>query len=257
MKLKYFLSLVGIDIVFLFSLYFFFLFIVTKIQTLMAGFQNYTDQLGGIENVMMTNMSNIDFTQLNTVTESMKGLLSTVLFYFFLGALGAFVLFCLSQGINWSLAYNLLKNKFKIDKTYILRFIISSLFIVSLGVFLFYRLLASARFLFLGKLLNETFSNSDLFKMISYGILLILLIYFAFVFYTLLNKYKFSEIFKHILENLKLKSFLIFLGGLFGILLIIYLFLQLQIYSLGVYLVEVVLISVIIEKFRVYLLRIL
>jgi len=237
MKLKNFLSLVGIDLVFLFSLYFFFLFIVKKLQTSMMEIQTYTDKIGGMENIMMTNMSNMDFTQLNTLTESMKGLLSTILFYFFIGALGAFVLFCLFQGINWSLAYNFLKNKVKVDKKYVLRFSISSLFIVSLGVFLFYNLLVSARFLFLGQLLNETMNGSDLFKMVSYGILLVLVIYFAFIFYTLLNKYKFNEIFKHILENLKVKSFLVFLGGLFGVLLIIYLFFQLQIYCVGLYFV--------------------
>ncbi len=255
MKLKYFCSLVGIETAFLFSFYFFLLFIINKLRSLMSEVQSYTADIGNIESIMSQNMSLVDLDKLSLVTGTFKDTLSKFLGYIFLGILGIFLLYSLFQGINWNLAYNFLKDKFKINYKYLLKFSLVSIIVLSLSIFFSYHILLSARYLLVGKLLSSTIDPNSLFKLIAYCLLLILWLYISFIFYALLSKYNLKETIKKFMENLKIKSFLYFLVGFFGVLFVIYIFLQLQIQSIIVYLVEIVIISIIVEKFRIYLLR--
>lgn len=253
MKLKYFCSLIGIDVAFLISLYVFLLFIVKKLQSFMFELQSHTAEIGNLETAMTQNMSLINIEKLGILTENLKGMLSGMLFYFFIGILGAYLLYCLFQGINWSLAYNFLQRRVKVDKKYLLKFSLVSIGFLTLGLYLFYHILVSARFILLSTLVS--FDYGSLFKLIGFSILWILLIYFSFISYTLLIRYDLGEAIKHILENLKTKTFLYFLLSFFGVLAVIYLFLQVQFFNIATYIVEIVLISLIVEKYRVYLLK--
>lgn len=255
MKLKYFFSLISIDTAFLFSLYFFLLFIIGKLRDLMSEVQSYTIDIGSIESLMSKNMSLVDLDKLSLVTGTFRDTLSKFLVYVFIGALGIFLLYSFFQGINWNLAYNFLKNKFKIDYKYVLKFSLVSIFVLSLGIFFSYHILLSARYLLVGKLLSSTIDPNSLFKLIAYCLLLVLWLYISSIFYALLNKYNLKETIKRFMENLKIKFFLYFLISLSAILIVIYLFLNLQIQNIITYLVEIVILSIIVEKFRIYLLK--
>lgn len=255
MKLKYFSFLVGIDMVFLVSAYFFLLFIANRLRGLMSNLQGYTTELGGIENIMLQNISMMDYNKLNALTGTLKSALSEILGYFFIGVFGIFLLYCTFQGMNWNLAYNFLKSKVKIDYKYVLKFSAASIVFLSLGLFLFYRLLLSARYILLGRLVYTNFVYTDVFKLAGYGILLLLLFYFSFVFYALLNKYKLWEAARNSVNKIDAKNFLYFLASFFSAAAVIFLFLRFGIQTAVVYLVEIAAISLIVEKYKIYLLK--
>lgn len=255
MKLKYFCYLIGIDAAFLISFYFYLVFMIGKLKNVLLNLQDYASQIGGIEKLLPENLNTIDYNKLQLVTNDLKGILSGILVYFFVCMLGVFLLYCLFQGINWNLAYNFLKNKFKLNYKYVLKFSLASVAFLSLGMFLFYHLLLNARFFLLGKLMEVSYDYTNILKIAAFGILWILLTYYSFIFYALLNSNSFGKTIKDSIKKINAKNFLYFLASFFCVAAIIILFLRLGVQNIAVYFVEIITISLIVEKYRIYLLK--
>ena len=242
--------LIDFSFVLLFFSFFYYLFVKIKAYGLLL--QEVGFDLTNIENVIADNIDLLNSQLLMNNLKVVSELSQKISFLFFVLLVGCFLLYCLFQSIQWSYILNNLKNY----KRYVWKFILVSLVSFSLTLYILWHILIKVRPIFLNYFSGIS-SSSFILKLIILVILLLILWFYTFICYVYLGKGKFIDSLKKTLSFFDKKVIFNYILSVIAVVFVLIIFNQFNLVGLFWWIIELLWILLIVNRYRYYLVKIL
>ena len=205
--IKQFLVFLLIDFLFVFCAFTFIKFMLNKVKDYFLNLQTLNLDFESMGESLLQNASNLNLDLLGNNLDIINTVAQKVMFYSLYTLIGIFLLYCISQAVQWNLVFN--KLKFKHFGRYLLKFILINIPIFLVLIYIFYGIMYNLRGLVFNSWIENTYLESQFSYSGSFPILFVLIIlflaviYFTINLYILMNKYKFKEALVNSFNNFK------------------------------------------------------
>jgi len=214
-NLKNLAKLVLVDFVLVSLLYYIIKYSLNKIRNFYNLIQEMGVQVDSFGAVLKNNASLADINELAGRLDLISELGNKILLLFLLLFFSSFIIYTISQSVNWNLALN--NFKLKDYKNYLKKSALINIPVFIIVYYLLFKLIVNARIFILGYWFENFFDRKIFLSIALFLFLLLVLIYLSFYVYVLLSKYSLRESLMQLTKVYykKPKNFLVFLAALF------------------------------------------
>ncbi len=178
--------LVFIDFIALSLFYFFTRYVIQTVRNYYQIIQGLTPQIDQTGLVLQQNSSLFDMNSLGSNLDTISLLSNKIIFLFFLLALFSFLIYNISQSINWNLALN--EFKLKNYRSYLKKFTIINIPAFFILTYLVFKIIVRLKDFILKYWFGSFFNTKEFFIIFFLGLIFIIIIYFKFYLYKSINK---------------------------------------------------------------------
>ncbi len=180
-----------IDFIALALFFYFTRYVIQTVRDYYQIIQNLTPQIDQFGVVLQQNSSLFDMNALAGNLEVISSMSNKIFLLFLLLALASFLIYNISQSINWNLSLN--EFKFKNYKKYLKRFTIISIPSFIILIYLGFKLIVLLRTFILDFWFENYFNTKEFFIILLLSLISLKIIYLKFELYKLINNHSLKD----------------------------------------------------------------
>ena len=220
LNLKNLLKLVLVDFIALALFYYFTKYVIQTIRDYYQIIQSLTPEIDKFGFVLQQNASLFEMNKLAENLDTVSQISNKILLLFLLLGLVSFLLYNISQSINWNLSLN--EFKLKGFKTYLRRFTLISIPGFLILSYLGFKIIVLLRTFILDFWFENYFDTKLFFIILAFSLISLIIIYLKFDLYKLINKHSLKDSL-YLLKRI-FKEYLVFGSFLIAVFLSVFLF---------------------------------
>ncbi len=221
LNIKNLSKLVLVDFIALALFYYFTKYVIQTIRDYYQIIQGLTPEIDKFGFVLQQNASLFEMNKLAENLDTVSQISNKILLLFLLLGLVSFLLYNISQSINWNLSLN--EFKLKGFKTYLRRFTLISIPGFLILSYLGFKIIVLLRTFILDFWFENYFNTKMFFIILVFSLISLIIIYLKFDLYKLINKHSFKDSL-YLLKRRFLKEYLDFGSFLIAVFLSVFLF---------------------------------